>query len=558
MFWKSIQMNEKRDIIIWAVFAVIVVGGGNATGDYIFGEPTNFGPTVNSPAADACVNISADGLSLIFVSLRSGTSGPADIWVATRVTTDDNWDAPVSLANINSPAEENMPHVLADGLSLYFCDQFEGYQPRPGGHGQGDIWVSMRASASEPWGQPENLGPPVNTWSNEGCPFIWGDGCTLLFSSDRAGGSGNWDLWMTTRETKSDEWDTPVPLANVNSWDYDFFPTMSPDGLLLFFVRGTSNADMWMASRKSTDEPFGFPVKVPAPINYPGYIDSTPSFSTDGSTLYFCSNRPGGSGDYDMWQAPILPMVDLNGDGQVDAKDMSILVDYWHTNDPLCDIGPTALGDGMVDIQDLIVLSEYLEPGFGRIAHWKLDEAAGDIAHDSIGQYHADILGDAVWQPGSGKRAGALEFDGVDDYIAPTLILNPKTRSFRIFAWIKGGAPGQTIASQTPDEFRPGYAYLAADSSDGALVTKMIFPQMPLKSDVVITDGEWHEVGLEWDGQRRHLYIDEEEVAVDEVTLPSFDDTGWLNIGTGKDAESGSFWSGLIDDIRIYGKVLAN
>ena len=79
---------------------------------------------------------------------------------------------------------------------------------------------------------------------------------------------------------------------------------------------------------------------------------------------------------------------------------------------------------------------------------------------------------------------------------------------------------------------------------------------MPLKSAVVITDGEWHEVGLEWDGEHRHLYIDEEEVAVDEVPLTSFADTGWLNIGTGKDAETGSFWCGLIDDIRIYGKAV--
>ena len=536
-----------------------MVGGGNAEADFTFGTPVPV-PNVNSASPDGSPNISADGRTLLFTSNtsnRPGGYGDYDIRVTTRATVEDDWDAPVPLANVNSWADESCPSLSADGRFLFFSS-FLG-TPRPGGRGQNDIWVSTRASTFDPWGQPENLGPPVNTWSSDVCPFIWGDGCILLFSSDRAGGSGTWDLWMTTRETTNEEWDTPAPLENVNNNGPELFPTVSPNGLILLFQRGYGGTtDLWMATRRTVDEPFGLPVKVPAPINYPGYDDCNPEFSAEDSTLYFCSNRPGGSGDYDLWQAPILPVVDFNGDGQVDAEDMSILVDHWHSHDPLCDIGPTALGDGIVDIQDLIVLSEYLEPGFGRIAHWKLDEAAGDIAYDSIGQNHAAILGDAVWQPDSGNWAGALEFDGVDDYIAPALVLNPNTGPFRIFAWIKGGAPGQTIASQTPDEFRPGYAYLAADPSDGTLTTLMIFPQMPLKSDVVITDGEWHEVGLEWDGEHRHLYVDEEEVAVDEVILPSFDDTGWLNIGTGKDARSVSFWSGLIDDVRIYRKAVTS
>ena len=82
----------------------------------------------------------------------------------------------------------------------------------------------------------------------------------------------------------------------------------------------------------------------------------------------------------------------------------------------------------------------------------------------------------------------------------------------------------------------------------------MMFSSMPLDSDVVITDNEWHEVGLEWDGQRRHLLVDGAEAAVDAVTLPALDGKGYLNIGTGKDMEAGSFWSGLIDDVRVYQK----
>ncbi len=361
MFWNLIKVNKRRVIIILTFIAAIIVGGVNAKADFIFGEPTNLGPIVNSPATDACVNISVDGLSLIFGSSRSGTSGLTDIWVATRATTEENWGTPVLLANVNSSAEESWLNISADGLSLYFCDMFMGHQPRPGGHGQGDIWVSTRATVSDTWGLPENLGPSINTSNYEICPFIWNGGCTLLFSSDRPGGYGRFDLWMTTRETMSDEWDTPVPLENVNSSsENEFGPAMSPDGLLLFFLRGTSvDADMWMASRKSVEEPFGFPVKVPEPINYLSFIDSTPSFSADGSILYFCSNRPGGSGDYDMWQAPLLPVVDFNFDGIVDTDDLIFMIEHWGTDEPSCDIGPMPWGDGFVDSQDLQVLMDY-------------------------------------------------------------------------------------------------------------------------------------------------------------------------------------------------------
>jgi len=88
--------------------------------------------------------------------------------------------------------------------------------------------------------------------------------------------------------------------------------------------------------------------------------ETGPALSADGSTLYFGSDRPGGSGGWDIWHASIDPVVDLNGDGIVDATDMCIIVDHWGTDNPLCDIGPTPFGDGVVDVQDLIVLAEHL------------------------------------------------------------------------------------------------------------------------------------------------------------------------------------------------------
>ena len=70
--------------------------------------------------------------------------------------------------------------------------------------------------------------------------------------------------------------------------------------------------------------------------------------------------RPGGHGELDIWQASVEPIVDLNGDGIVDAADMCIVVDHWGEDYSLCDIGPTPFGDGIVDVQDLIILAEHL------------------------------------------------------------------------------------------------------------------------------------------------------------------------------------------------------
>jgi hypothetical protein len=89
-------------------------------------------------------------------------------------------------------------------------------------------------------------------------------------------------------------------------------------------------------------------------------MDATAEISPDGSTLLFTSNRPGGQGGLDLWQASIIPIVDLNSDGIVDSADMVIIVDHWGTDNPLCDIGPMPWGDGVVDVQGLIVLAEHL------------------------------------------------------------------------------------------------------------------------------------------------------------------------------------------------------
>jgi len=186
------------------------------------------------------------------------------------------------------------------------------------------------------------------------------------------------------------------------------------------------------------------------------------------------------------------------------------------------------------------------------IAHWKLDEAEGEKAFDDVGRNHALVVGDPTWWPDGGVVDGAIELDGTDDFLVADKVLNPIEGPFSIFAWVKGGGPGQVVISQTN-----GSAWLLADPAEGCLMTGLSMPSggrfapKPLVSTSPITDSDWHRIGLVWDGSHRVLYIDDLETARDSQSSLGGSDGG-LNIGADISLDPGTFWSGLIDDIRIY------
>jgi len=552
-------MKTAKMVIILVLTLALPVEVSNA--DFTFGIPTNLGPIFNSSANDWAPCISADGLSLYFASARpggyGGNLGGYDIWVSMRETTEDDWSTPVNVGlPVNSAVDETQPCISADGLSLFF-----GSYRRPGGIGGTDLWVSTRATVYNTWSEPVNLGPTVNTSTNDNSPNISADGLSLFFHSGRAGGQ---DLWVTTRPSQDSDWEQPQSLGPaINTPQYfEGHPSISADGLRLFFVSdrlgGQGGRDLWMTKRATKDDPWGPPLNLGPPVNTAS-AETSSSTTTEAHLLYFCDldgPRPGGLGGFDIWQAPIIPIVDLNGDGMVDAADMCIMVDNWQTDESLCDIGPTPFGDGIVDVQDLVVLSEYLfkelnDPTL--VAHWAFDEIEGDIASDSANDNDGTVYGDPAWQPQGGMVDGALQLDGIDDYISTPFVLNPADGKFSVFVWIRGGAPGQVVLSQMG-----GSNWLCTDSVEGNLMTELKATgrgSAELLSQTVITDGNWHRIGLVWDGSHRTLYVDDIAVAEDEQTNLAASENG-LYIGTGTVTETGSFWSGLIDDVRIYNRVV--
>ena len=186
------------------------------------------------------------------------------------------------------------------------------------------------------------------------------------------------------------------------------------------------------------------------------------------------------------------------------------------------------------------------------LVHWKLDETEGTVASASAGDHDGTVIGAPVWQPAGGQIGGAMQFDGAT-LIAADTVRNPADGPFSVLAWVKGGAPGQAVLSQ-----QAGANWLLCDPATGALMTELnsgLRSATVLCSDASITDGAWHRVGFTWDGTNRRLYVDDVLVAEDMQDGLAACYAG-LSIGCGKTMAPSTFWSGLIDDIRIYNRAV--
>jgi serine/threonine protein kinase len=527
-----------------------------ARADFTFGEPVNLESVIPvlDAAHDGIVCLSSDGLEIYIESDRPGGSGDWDLWVLSRTSIGDDWRPPENLGpTVNSSGLDTGACVSANGLELYFSSR------RPGGYGWGDTYVTTRMTKSDPWGAPANLGPRINTSADDGLLAIAPNGLELYFESLRVGGYGGGDIYVARRATTNDPWGEPVNIGPVvNSAYQEHNPSLSPDGLILLFCDnqflglprpgGYGRADIWVARRASLSDPWQAPVNLGPKVNGPD-VEGTPRSSPDGRTLYFWTGHDAAT--WNNWQAPIIPICDFNGDGKVDGKDVLCMASRWGTDDPLCDIGPFAWGDGNVALEDLTVLAEYIgkevtDPAL--IAHWTLDESEGSAAHESVGGGVDIVVGSLRWQPSGGQVDGALQLDGVSDCVVSSFVLNPSAGPFSVLAWVKGGAPGQVVISE------PTRANWLMADAEGKLMTELSSPNWdpdPLQSQTIITDGQWHRIGLVWDGSRRMLYVD--GVVAAEDTQSALPNSGnGLYIGTGKNMEPGTFFSGLIDDVRIY------
>jgi len=238
--------------------------------DQPWGEAVILGPEINSDCDDYGPCLSADGLTLLFQSDRLGGEGGSDLWMCMRPGVDQPWGKAVNLGPaINSLHNEGGPCLSTDGRVLIFSSN------RPGGQGESDLWIARRDDPNEDFSEPVNLGPTVNSSRNELGPCLSEDRLTLFYCSERPGGEGWGDLWMATRADTEEPFSEPVNLGpTVNSRRSDRAPFLTQNGQTLFFSAdskdrpgGQGLLDLYYAPISAAVQPADRPPMAVAPFD---------------------------------------------------------------------------------------------------------------------------------------------------------------------------------------------------------------------------------------------------------------------------------------------------
>ena len=270
--------------------------------------PVNLGLLINSPFSDQGPAISKDGLSLYFTSDRpGGLGGPFDMYVSQRASVDDPWGVPLNLGPVvNTTFDEGNPALSRDGHLLFFQSK------RPGGIGGIDLWVTRRDNTHDDfdWQTPVNLGANVNSAADDNGPSYFEndeDGLPqLFFGSGRSGGLGAADLYVS-EQMADGSFGPATRVTELSSTANENRPSINKNGLEIIFQSNRPGSlstalDLWVATRVSTLDSWSTPVSLGTTINTTS-IDNNANLSSDGKTLFFSSDRPGGFGGLDLYMS---------------------------------------------------------------------------------------------------------------------------------------------------------------------------------------------------------------------------------------------------------------
>lgn len=174
-------------------------------GEFAWETPFNLGSPINTSFVDTTPsyfeNEELSRPQLFFASNRTGGFGGIDMYMS-ELQADGTFGPPTLLPELSGPQTDSYPSVFRNGLEIFFASD----RPDADAVGGNDLWVSVRENVFDLWSAPVNLGPTVNSQSNDQAPAISSDGETLFFASDRPGGYGGIDIYMTTRTKLRGPW----------------------------------------------------------------------------------------------------------------------------------------------------------------------------------------------------------------------------------------------------------------------------------------------------------------------------------------------------------------
>ncbi len=199
---------------------------------------------INTKGNEGTCSISADGKIIVFTSCeRNDTQGSCDLYYSKKVN--GEWDAPINLgSSVNSPFWDSQPSLSNDGKTLYFSSD------RPGGYGRKDLWMS-ELRANDNWTKAINLGKDVNTNTDEISPFIHANNKTLFFASDGHIGMGGLDLFMT--EFKGGIYIKPENLG---------FPMNSHEDQVALFMSSDAKKGYYSVDEKTRTQIYEFEIPI--------------------------------------------------------------------------------------------------------------------------------------------------------------------------------------------------------------------------------------------------------------------------------------------------------
>jgi Tol biopolymer transport system component len=243
-----------------------------------FGTPVRVAD-FDPKAARATPRLSADELTIYFTT--NGADAGAELSMAVRSSTSVPFGGETVLPQ-STASNDNDPMVSADRLSLWFHSNRNG---------TADVFVAARASASGSFGAAVTIPGIDQPTTNENHAYFRSAGSELWFISDRAGGAGAFDIYVAKRTGEA--FAAPVRVAELSSAAQDWQPQPSEDGLTVLFASdrdgGTGKMDLWIARRSSVTAPFGAPSAL-TELNSSS-VDQAGWLSADGCRIWFSSGR---------------------------------------------------------------------------------------------------------------------------------------------------------------------------------------------------------------------------------------------------------------------------